>query len=196
VGWASKHAERDGRLPYWRYRLILGQVPIACVDILLVRTDVTPYQVGLIKRFDENQEMRWAMVGGAIHRGETVTEAVRRHVRDTLGPRATIELATGEGRPQALGQYFPTPRPGYGHDPRKHAIAVSYWGRFAGQAVAMGEAEAVGWFEVDDVPALTEFGYGHGEVVATILEAIGRPPGQANGSDGSDCDDRSRLPDS
>lgn len=172
LGEVSARLAVDGRLPYWRYRLILGQVPIICVDVLPVRRTDGRYEAGLIKREDENGDLRWAMIGGGVYRGETLAIALERHVKDTLGEHAAIELLADEAFPQAVGQYFPNGRSGFGHDPRKHAVALSYWAILSGETTAMGEAKAFEWFDLAEMPAAWEFGYGHEMTVARLVKSL------------------------
>jgi ADP-ribose pyrophosphatase YjhB (NUDIX family) len=172
LGRLSASLAVSGRLPYWRYRLVLGQVPIACVDVLPVRETETGWEVGLIKRRDEHGRLRWAMVGGGVHRDETLAEAIERHVAITLGDGVTFELLGEEEHPHAVGQYFPSRRSGFGHDPRKHAIALSYRVRVSGPVVPMDEAAAFAWFARDALPPASDFGYGHELVVARLVAAL------------------------
>jgi ADP-ribose pyrophosphatase YjhB (NUDIX family) len=177
LGRLSGRLATSGPLPYWRYRLVLGQLPIACVDVLPVRETDGGFEIGLIKRHDRDRQLRWAMVGGGVHRGETVGEAIARHVRITLGDAARAELPCDEARPHAVGQYFPEPRAGYGHDPRKHAVALSYWAHLSGSVVPLDEAVAFAWFPADEIPSAADFGFGHEltvpRLVATLPERAG-----------------------
>ena len=176
IGRASKRFAANGHLPYWRYRLILGQVPIACVDILPAELGTASVRVGLIKRRDEHGHLRWAMIGGGVHRNETLGEAIDRHVKETLGKDACLELPRDEAYPDAVGQYFPSPRAGYGHDPRKHAIALTYWGTLSGPIAVGGEAEDFKWFDASSVPDQSAFGYGHGITVTRVMAALPHVP--------------------
>lgn len=162
----------SGRLSYWRYRLVLGQLPIACVDIVAVRQTARGYEVGLIERRDERGDLRWAMIGGGVHRNETVEEAIVRQVRITLGDGAVVELPGDRVRPHAIGQYFPTRRPGFGYDPRKHAISLSYRVGVSGPLVPMDEAVSFAWFAVGDLPPGSAFGYDHELVVEQLVESL------------------------
>jgi ADP-ribose pyrophosphatase YjhB (NUDIX family) len=168
----SERLAIDGPLPYWRYRLLLGQLPIVCVDVLPVREADAGFEVGLIERYDRERQLRWAMVGGGVHRGETVGDAIARHVRITLGAGARAELPDGEARPHAVGQYFPQPRAGYGHDPRKHAVALSYWARLSGPVAPRDEAVGFAWFPADALPPAGDFGFGHELTVARLVATL------------------------
>jgi ADP-ribose pyrophosphatase YjhB (NUDIX family) len=170
--WAGSLWEVSGPVPYWRYRLIRRQVPIACVDVMPVRLQSGLYEVGFIKRVDENGEVKWAMIGGGVYRNETVIDAMRRHVQESLGPDAHIQ-APCEEQPHAAGQYFPKPRRGYGTDPRKHSIALSYWTFFEGTPAVTGrEAEDFDWFAIEAIPRDEEFGYGHGPIAHRVVIAL------------------------
>jgi ADP-ribose pyrophosphatase YjhB (NUDIX family) len=112
------------------------------------------------------------MIGGGIFRNETILEALDRHVKTTLGVRAAISLPSDEAHPHVVGQYFPTMRLGYGHDPRKHAVALSYWAEFRGEASPMGEAHDFSWFRLSQIPDDASFGYGHEIVVRRLIRLV------------------------
>jgi ADP-ribose pyrophosphatase YjhB (NUDIX family) len=81
-------------------------------------------EIGLILRESPFGQM-WCHLGGRVQHGETVGDTIRRHARDTLG--VEIDL----GQPVWVYQWFPDelrPQTGLitGHDPRKHAIGLSF----------------------------------------------------------------------
>jgi ADP-ribose pyrophosphatase YjhB (NUDIX family) len=109
------------------------------------------------------------MVGGGVYRGETLAEAVGRQLRETLGPGVSWEDPDYK-RPDAIGEFFPDGRPGYGHDPRKHAIAPTWLVAIEGELVPDGdEAKALRWFPRDALPPDDEIGFGHAETIHRVL---------------------------
>lgn len=164
-------ASRSARAPFLDARLwttIQDSVPIACVDALLVRRDPAgrPTQVGLIRRTAPfGSGLTWCHVGGRVNLGETLAQALCRHLVDTLGPAAAFDLGD-DPQPGHVMQYFRAPYTGSGlragYDPRKHAISLCYLldvdettaPRIA--AVAGGEAREFAWINVDELPALTD----------------------------------------
>jgi len=114
-------------MPRDLYIQIERSVPITCVDFVPVRRDEHGCEVGLILR-DSPFGQVWCHLGGRVQRGETLADAIRRHTRETLG----VEVDLGpDPQPLWVYQWFPDefrPQTGLvaGHDPRKHAIALSF----------------------------------------------------------------------
>lgn len=162
-----------GRLPRLPYSLVRRLVPIACVDILPVKTGDNLLKVGLIRRYDASGRVVRAMIGGGIHRTETVGEAAARHLRSTLGPEVRWTDPDWD-RPATVGQYLPNARSDEPHDPRKHAIALTYLVVLAGTASPRGEAIGFDWFTIASAP-LEEMGFGQEIVVRRVLEQLSNP---------------------
>lgn len=140
-------------LPVDVYELVEQSVPIACVDFVpLVDAAETP-SVGLILRRSPFGEV-WCHLGGRVHRGETLADALRRHADDTLGVGLELPL---NPQPGYVHEWFPSPlAPAdgtvYGEDPRKHAIGLSFVVRMSGEPRARNEALDYGIFPVDRLP--------------------------------------------
>ena len=149
------------------YERIQARVPIACVDILPL--EETTRAVGLIRRSTHEDRQGWCLVGGAVLRGESLKTAIERHVRSCLGDRLSCRLCSEQ--PLHVAEYFPDAAAGELHDPRKHAIALTYVATCAGEASARGEALEFRWFEREELEKV-EFGFGQGAVVAKLLDAI------------------------
>lgn len=157
-----------GRIPRPLYWLTRQMTPIACVDVL-PRTAVDgEVKFGLIRRKDPEGVQVWALVGGGIHRGEAIEEAIERHLRETLG--AAIEWRLPEARvPQLVAEYFPWEHGGDGLDPRKHAIAMTYVVDVDGEPRVSGEALAFEWFAAADIPPQAALWRGQHAVVKRLL---------------------------
>jgi ADP-ribose pyrophosphatase YjhB (NUDIX family) len=139
-------------LPADLYGLIEESLPIACVDFIPLR-GVDTVEVGLILR-DSPFGRVWCHLGGRIQRGETVADALRRHARETVS--VELELLS-DPQPDYVYQWFPSavaPTDGtpYGHDPRKHSIALSFVTRFVGVPFPQNEALDFSFFPADDLP--------------------------------------------
>ena len=91
-----------------------------------------------------------------------------RHVRETLTDCSPTQI---DERPFFVQQYFPDARPGYGHDPRKHAVAVCFAAEMPPTArPAQGsEAVALSWFSPTELPA--ELWPGTADVVHRCVES-------------------------
>jgi len=158
-------------LPTADYDFIRKRIPILCVDVLLSPSE-NPRQVALIRRAAPDGD-GWCLVGGRVLRNEHLSAAVERHVEATLGAdvhvdRSTLELG-------AVVEYFTEPRVGAFHDPRKHAVALTYAAscECAGEPQALGEALEFGWFKINQLSNV-KFGFGQGEAVAQVLHRLGR----------------------
>jgi hypothetical protein len=161
-----------GRVPTLLYWLSRKLVPIACVDVLPYDTGRGGARVGLIRRKTDSGTTVWAMMGGGVHRGETIEEAIHRHVRVTLGSGVVWQHAD-RGSGPLVAEYFPWQRQGYGVDSRKHAIALSYAVSLRGDPSPRGEALEFKWFEASTMPSAESVWPGQRTVMMRLLEAQG-----------------------
>jgi ADP-ribose pyrophosphatase YjhB (NUDIX family) len=161
----------DKWIPEEEYQLITSRVPIACVDVLLSPNGDTK-QIGLIHRTTYGGGHGWCLIGGAVLRNESLFDAVDRHVMATLG--ANIKVVRSTMRLGAVIEYFSEPGLGNFHDPRKHAVALTYTAEceLSGTPEPIGEAIDFRWFGMDDLPGIN-FGFGQGEAIARVLESEG-----------------------
>lgn len=157
----------DRWIPSAEYDLIQARVPILCVDLLIL--DRGRKKVGLIRRETYDGGEGWCMIGGAVKRNECLLAAVERHVISTLGEEIAFDLLSPE--PFTIAEYLTDADPAGLHDPRKHAVALTYAASCAGSPRPQGEALEFRWFdrgELSEVP----FGFGQGIVVARLLEQV------------------------
>jgi hypothetical protein len=157
----------SGRLPRLPFSICFEAGPIACVDILPYWVVHRSIEVGLIQRRDAHGRTVWNLVGGGIHRGESVAEAAARHMVATLGPNVEW-IDPDYSRPDAIGEYFPVRRAAAGHDARKHAIAQTYTVQLSGRASVHDEAITFRWFREDALP-IDNIGFGQEIVVSRVL---------------------------
>lgn len=129
---------------------ILATMPIPAVDVVGLRRDPDEERFGLILRetpFDGR--LMWTQIGGRVRRGETLRDALLRHLGETL-TGATVELGD-DPQPDHVLQFFPdgaARSPIHGIDPRKHSIGLSFLLELGGDpgVVAGGEAIELRWF--------------------------------------------------
>lgn len=146
---------------------VQGLVPIVCVDMLAIRHSTASRDVGLILRSTPHQGSRWCLIGGRVLLGETLVAAARRHWTNALGDSLPFELVSA---PHVV-EYVKDDQPGRPHDPRKHAVAVTYPVLTDGAGVVQGlEAREFRWFDPVDVDAEV-MGFGQESVVARLLAA-------------------------
>jgi ADP-ribose pyrophosphatase YjhB (NUDIX family) len=153
----------------WKW--VQDTLPIACCDVVPVRAGSegrTIEQIGLIYRDTPHQGKRWCIVGGRMHRNETMAEAGGRQLRETLGPDVRFEIEPYR-QPDFVVQYFPYIRPGYLLDPRQHALTMVFAVPITGQVTAMGEAESFRWFDADALPPVDQFGFEQNKVIEACL---------------------------
>lgn len=155
------------------YSFVRERVPIVCVDVLLSPRGRSS-MVGLIRRETYDGGSGWCLVGGRVLRDEHLGAAVGRHVAATLGAGLRLDPATLEMR--AVAEYFTEPGAGELHDPRKHAVALTYTAECEGSPVPAGEAFDFRWFGIGELCDV-DFGFGQGAVVTQVLAASGRGPG-------------------
>ena len=154
------------------YKRVQETVPIVCVDIVpLRRKGGTPESIGLILRDTPSQGRRWCLVGGRVLRDETLTDAVARHLRHTLGDRIRFGLDP-DAQPIYVAQYFTSRTPPGLIDPRQHSVAMTYCIDIEGPVKAQGEAHEFNWFDPQRLPAPAEFGFEQDRVLDECLRRI------------------------
>ena len=152
-------------LPHDLYATIDASVPIVCADFVPVRRDAagTLTHLGLIRRSSPFGEV-WCHLGGRVWRGETLAQAIERHLADSL-TGLTLGLAP-DPQPDYVYQWFPddiappaatkagTTALSYGRDPRKHAIGLTFVLDAAGEAAVRpgGEALDFAFHPIDSLP--------------------------------------------
>ena len=155
-----------GWIPEDEWQQIQATVPVACVDVLVWRRvgGAGQRDVGLILRDTPHQGPRWCLVGGRVLLDESLDAAVRRQLLDTL--------ATGpvdvDDQPAFVAEYARGTGPGP-HDPRKHAIGMTWAVQLAGTPSPRHEALDFRWFPES---ALPELGFGQGRVAAAVLRGL------------------------
>ncbi len=117
--------------------------PALTVDIVIATREARP-QVLLIRRKHDPFAGSWALPGGFVDESERLADAARRELEEETG----LKVAD-------LEQLFTAGDPG--RDPRGWTVSVVYLARVElaqMKAVAADDAEEVGWFPLDELPAL------------------------------------------
>lgn|SRR5581483_211487 len=105
---------------------VRGKVPILYVEALPVRLepDGRVSEVGLLLRGSPTTgQITRSLVSGRVHHGESLRDALMRHLEKDLGPSAFPSLPQSVV-PAAVSEYFPWP--GERFDLRQHAVALAY----------------------------------------------------------------------
>lgn len=117
--------------------------PALTVDLVITTREIRP-RVLLIRRKKDPFAGMWAFPGGFVDEGEKIVDAARRELREETGSDvAEIEQLYTAGDP--------------GRDPRGWTVTVAFLARVGVdqlKPVAADDADAVGWFPVDDPPPL------------------------------------------
>ncbi len=158
--------DRQGWLDEHDFALVQRSVPVVCVDVLPWRPGEEGRELCLIERETPDEGLRWCLVGGRVRVDERLEDAVRREVRDALG----LDVQDVPDQPDLVAQYARRSGPGP-HDPRKHAVALTWLLRIQDEPVPGGEALAARWFPER---ALPEMGFGQHLVAGRLLSAPGR----------------------
>ena len=117
--------------------------PALTVDVVILTREPRP-RVLLIRRKRDPFAGSWALPGGFVDENERLADAARRELREETGVVLTdIEQLYTAGDP--------------GRDPRGWTVTVAYLARVNPsevKPVAADDAGAVGWFPIDNPPAL------------------------------------------
>lgn len=159
---------------------VRGQVPMVYVEAVPVRVDhlgrIT--KVGLLLRAQTDGSISRAVVSGRVLYGETLRDALWRHLTKDLGPEAGPQLPAGVA-PFTVAEYFPDPdRTGF-HDPRQHAVALGYLVPCDGECAPAQDALDLAWVspaEAVDPSIADELSSGHGRLVRRALAFAGQLP--------------------
>src|SRR6056300_1014808 len=115
-GWLSEEELAD----------IRHRLPLLYVEAVPVRLDGAGNvsEVGLLLRVSSEGAIARALVAGRVLFGETLRDALFRHLEKDLGPMAFPQLPTSP-QPAHIAEYVPFPDSKY-TDMRQHAVSLVY----------------------------------------------------------------------
>jgi hypothetical protein len=168
VGWLS-----DQELVDIRRRL-----PLLYVEAVPVRVNglgqVT--EIGLLLRASAGGEITRTLVSGRVMYGETLREALFRHLEKDLGPMAFPQLPTSPV-PFFVAEFFPMPGISQFTDERQHAVSLAYVVPVTGTCDPRQDALELTWMS-PDVAASDEIAAdmegGRGALLRAALASVGR----------------------
>lgn len=132
--------------------------PALTTDAVLVTREARP-RVLLIRRKRDPFAGKWALPGGFVEEGETLSEGCAREVKEETG------LDAGDWE-----QLFAAGDPG--RDPRGWTVSVVFLGRVdAGTPTAGDDAAEAGWFPLDELP---ELAFDHAMILRRAREKMTR----------------------
>lgn len=166
-GWLSEEELRHVRT----------RLPLLYVEAVPVRVDglgrVT--HVGVLLRVNGDGNITRTLVSGRVLYGETLRDALFRHLEKDLGPMAFPQLPASPV-PFTVAEYFPFPGPQFTDD-RQHAVSLAYVVPVTGTCEPRQDALELTWMTPmeaasDDVAADMEGG--RGALLKAGLASVGR----------------------
>ena len=159
---------------------VRARVPMVYVEAVPVRLDhlgqVT--HIGLLLRPTANGTISRTIVSGRVMWGETVREALMRHLDKDLGPQAFPRLPSSP-TPFTIAEYMPDPFQTGFHDPRQHAVSLAYIVPCEGDCEPSQESLEFAWLtteEASTVAVSTEMTGGQHRIVRRALGHVGQLP--------------------
>lgn len=169
-GWLS-----DDELTSIRMRL-----PLLYVEAVPVRTDGLGQvvEVGVLLRASPTGEMTRTLVSGRVMYGETLREALFRHLEKDLGPMAFPQLPPSPV-PFSVAEYFPMPGISAFTDERQHAVSLAYVVPVTGTCEPRQDALEVTWLAPEEAAGdelAREMEGGRGALIRAALASVGVLP--------------------
>ncbi|MET2011543.1 NUDIX hydrolase family protein [Microbacterium chocolatum] len=153
------------------------RMPMLYVEAVPVRTDGvgTVTQVGILLRATPVGEMTRTIVSGRVRYGETVRDALFRHLENDLGPMA-FPLLPLQPVPFTVAEYFPIPGVSAFHDDRQHAVSLPFVVPVTGTCEPRQDALEVTWLSPEEAASdalAAEMEGGRGTLIRLALASVG-----------------------
>jgi len=166
-GWLSDDELADVR----------SRLPLLYVEAVPVRVDglgqVT--EVGILLRANAVGAMSRTLVSGRVMFGETLRDALYRHLEKDLGPMAFPQLPLSPV-PFSVAEYFPFPGAQFTDD-RQHAVSLAYVIPVTGTCDPRQDALELTWMtpiEAASDAVAAEMEGGRGALLRAGLASVGR----------------------
>jgi hypothetical protein len=153
------------------------RLPMLYVEAVPVRTDGmgTVVQVGILLRATPVGEITRTIVSGRVRYGETVRDALFRHLENDLGPMA-FPLLPPSPTPFTVAEYFPMPGLSAFHDDRQHAVSLAFVVPVTGTCEPRQDALEVTWLSPEEASSdalAAEMEGGRGSLIRLALASVG-----------------------
>ncbi|WP_022883313.1 NUDIX hydrolase family protein [Glaciibacter superstes] len=167
--------------PGWLSDLELEQVrrrlPLLYVEAVPVRVDGIGQvvEVGVLLRATATGEMTRTLVSGRVMYGETLRDALYRHLEKDLGPMAFPQLPASPV-PFSVAEYFPLPGLTAFTDDRQHAVSLAYVVPVTGTCDPRQDALELTWMTPEEAASdavSAEMEGGRGALLRTALASVG-----------------------
>src|SRR3954466_1311097 len=152
------------------------RIPLLYVEAVPVRVDgmgvVT--QVGVLLRANSQGSITRTLVSGRVMYGETLRDALFRHLEKDLGPMAFPQLPASPV-PFSVAEYFPAPSLSQFTDDRQHAVALAYVVPVTGTCDPRQDALELTWMtpqEASTDAVSGEMEGGRGALVRAALASV------------------------
>jgi 8-oxo-dGTP diphosphatase len=133
--------------------------PAVTTDVVIFSIRDNDLKLLLIKRGGTPFKGKWALPGGFVRLDESLEEGARRELQEETGLSGVyLEQLYTFGEPQ--------------RDPRERVITVAYYALIPSEQVSLcaaTDAEAVGWFDMDELPPLA---FDHTKIVRMAHERL------------------------
>lgn len=155
---------------------VRGRMPVLYVEAVPVRVDGVGRvsEVGLLLRSTPEGVITRSLVSGRVRFGETLREALFRHLENDLGPMA-FPLIPASPIPAHLAEYFPIPGISHFTDERQHAVSLVYVVPVTGTCNPRQDALEVTWMspeEALEASTQDEFVGGRGRLLRQALASV------------------------
>ncbi|WP_040166508.1 NUDIX hydrolase family protein [Microbacterium gorillae] len=152
-------------------------LPILYVEAIPVRTDGTGTvtEIGILLRATPIGEITRTIVSGRVRYGETVRDALFRHLENDLGPMA-FPLLPPQPVPFTVAEYFPMPGVSAFHDDRQHAVSLAFVVPVTGTCEPRQDALEVTWMTPEEAQSESlsaEMEGGRGTLIRLALASVG-----------------------
>jgi len=167
--------------PGWLSDIELAEIrqrlPLLYVEAVPVRVDGLGQvvEVGVLLRATPEGKMTRTLVSGRVLYGETIRDALFRHLEKDLGPMAFPQLPPSPV-PYSVAEYFPMPGITAFTDDRQHAVSLAYVVPVEGDCAPQQDALELTWFspiEARDPVVLAEFESGQSTLLLQALAHLG-----------------------
>lgn len=132
-------------------------------------------EVGVLLRANAVGQMTRTLVSGRVMYGETIRDALFRHLEKDLGPMA-FPLLPASSVPFSVAEYFPMPGITPYSDERQHAVSLAFVVPVTGTCEPRQDALEVTWMtpaEAVSASIAAEMEGGRGTLVKQALASVG-----------------------
>lgn len=160
--------------------IVRAQMPVLYVEAIPVRVDDrgSVSEIGLLLRMGDDGTVARAVVSGRVLYGETVRDALVRHLTKDLGPVAGAQVPPGVA-PFTVVEYFPDPDVSGFHDPRQHAVSLAYIVPISGECAPSQDFLEIAWVTPEEAVGMavcSEMTGGQDKLIRRALAYVGRLP--------------------